>query len=50
MTAASRNVRLKDANPTVNPGWMTPEQWDKEVRKNPKDLNRKVKIIVKTGD
>ena len=37
-------VRLMDANPAVNPGWMSQEEWDKEVAKNPKDLNRRVKI------
>ena len=39
-------VRLKDANPAVNPGWMTKEEWDDEVAKNPKDLNRRVKVKV----
>jgi len=39
-------VRLKDANPAVNPGWMSREDWDKEVAKNPRDLNRKVKIDI----
>ena len=39
-------VRLNDANPAVNPGWMTQEPWEKEVAKNPKDLNRKVRIVV----
>ena len=37
-------VRLKDANPAVNTGWMSQEEWDREVAKNPKDLNRRVKI------
>lgn len=39
-------VSLKDANPSVNPGWMTEEQWLEEVRKNPKDLKRCVKIEI----
>jgi hypothetical protein len=39
-------VRLKDANPAVNPGWMSQEQWDAEVAKTPKDLNRKVRIEI----
>jgi len=43
---AIKYVRLKDANPAVNPGWMAPEQWAAEVAKNPRDMNRKVKITV----
>lgn len=39
-------VRLKDANPAINPGWMSQEEWDNEVAKNPKDLNRLVKIRI----
>ena len=39
-------VRLKDADPDVNPGWMDPADFAAEVAKDPRDLNRKVKIIV----
>jgi hypothetical protein len=40
-----KNVRLRDANPKINPGWMTQEAWDAEVAKNPK-LDRLVRIDI----
>jgi hypothetical protein len=49
MTAQTRFVRLKDADPRVNPGWMTQEEWNKEVAKNPKDLSRRVRITITEG-
>ena len=39
-------VRLKDV--MLNPGWMTPEQRQKEIAKNP-DMNRLVKITIDDG-
>jgi hypothetical protein len=44
-----RYVRLRDANPAVNPGWMPQELYDAEVAKNPKDLERRVKINYPEG-
>lgn len=46
-------VRLKEANPAVNPGWMTQAEWEAEVEKSPKNdprdprgVNRLVRITV----
>lgn len=44
-----RYVRLRDANPAVNPGWMSQVQYDTEVAKTPKDLERRVKINYPEG-
>lgn len=39
-------VRLKDANPRVNPGWMSQGDWEKAVANTNGDLNKKVRISI----
>ena len=47
--ATTKNVRLRDANPIINPGYMTQEQWNAEVAKTPKNLDRLVRITINNG-
>ncbi len=43
---ATAYVRLRDANPAVNPGWMDEQDWLKEVEKTPKDLDRLIRVTI----